>query len=498
MLRILVTCWVLTILVTTPEACAQAAKLHFSRITTGPVATDRASTGGVSWVDYDGDGDLDLFVANGYDVSAEQSIPQPNRLYQNQGAGRLVSVPSPLEEAGFSSGSAWGDFDNDGDEDVFIPNQSLQQNFLFRNDAQRGFSLLEDSPVTTDSAHSFSATWADVDNDGYLDLFVSNGGLSGPERNFLYRNQGNGTFTPITQGPIVADSIQSKGAVWVDYDLDGDVDLFVPGAPNAFFQNEGNWRFTKINDLPFVTEPPLLRSPESAAWGDYDNDGDFDLYVPYPIGEQNRLYKNEGNGQFRRINEGLPVLDGGYSEHALWADFDHDGYLDLLVANWGSPVVLYMNRRDGQFERQVYGDLGTTVSFASSVAVGDYDNDGDLDIIVGHWPNEPGSGEENLFYRNDGPVGNWLQLDLVGTRSNRSAIGARVVVRVRIDGRLETLTREVRSQEGWRSQNSRTVHLGLGNAQLVEEVSIYWPSGHRQQLTNLRANQRITVTETPR
>jgi hypothetical protein len=177
--------------------------------------TDAASTGGVTWVDYDADGRLDLFVTNGYDVSSPDPQPQKNRLYHNDGSGVLVSVTEgPLvEDDGFSSGSTWGDYDNDGDLDVFVTNQREQNNFLYRNEGEGRFVRINEMAPARDGGHSYSAAWVDVDNDRHLDLFVSNGGLSHQEENFLYGNDGQGGFERITDGAIVTDVAGSCGAV---------------------------------------------------------------------------------------------------------------------------------------------------------------------------------------------------------------------------------------------------------------------------------------------
>lgn len=470
--------------------------LTFTRIMTGPVATDRASSGGVAWIDFDGDGDPDLFVSNGYDVSSATRVPQDNRLYRNVGDGVFERVASDLDTNGFTGSSTWADFDNDGDLDAFLANINADApSGLYRSDGDGRFTLLADAAPSQARQRSYSATWGDADNDGFVDLFVSNGGLSATERNLLYRNTGDGRFERVRSGAIASDSIQTGGASWVDFDLDGDVDLFVPGATNTLYRNDGDWVFTPMPDLPFVTENPLLVAPISSAWGDYDNDGDMDVYITYQIGEENRMYRNLGDGSFERVEGILPVLDGGYTTHAAWADFDQDGWLDLLTVNWGSPAVLYRNLGSGDFERRVYGDLGLVTSFASGAATADYDGDGDLDVIIGHWPNFPGPGEENLLYENRGASGNWVQFDLEGTRSNRSAIGARIVITSQTGGVLLRQTRELRSQDGWRSQHALSVHFGLGRATSIEKVDIYWPSGHVQTLTDIPVNQRVALIE---
>jgi hypothetical protein len=468
----------------------------FTRVTAGALTQDRASTGGVSWVDFDDDGDLDLYVTNGYDVSAAEPSPQANRLYLNDGDGRFTSVTSgPLvSDSSYSSGSTWGDYDNDGDLDVFVSNQRGQDNALYRNDGAVGFTQLSGLPPTTDGGHSYSAGWVDVDSDGQLDLLVSNGGLSSVEPNFLYRNNGDGAFERIVEGPVVSDSSASGGAVWGDYDNDGDPDLFVANrvGPNDLYRNDGDWRFTKIEDGPIATDAfPSM----AAAWGDYDNDGDLDLYVANIYGLANSLYRNNGDGSFESVRSGPHVVDGGHSYGVNWADYDRDGDLDLLVANWGAAPVLYRNRGDGEFERAAAGELGQTIAYASSLTWGDYDRDGDLDLYIGSWPNQPGDGEPNHLYRNEGTEFNWLAVRLRGTASNRSAIGARLWIQTRVDDSTLVQLREITAHTSWRSQNDLTAYFGLGPATAVERLTVRWPSGTVEHVADLPVNQTVEIVE---
>jgi hypothetical protein len=475
--------------------------VRFTRITDSAPATDAASTGGVSWVDFDGDGDLDLFVTNGYDVSAEEATAQKNRLYRNDGDGVLsVVTEGPLiEDDGFSSGSTWGDFDNDGDVDVFVSNQRDQENFLYRNEGDGTFERIDAGSPTAAGASSFSASWVDVDRDGLLDLWIANGGLSQAQPNQLHRALGEGRFSAITDGDIVTLEGRSGGGSWGDYDNDGDPDLFVahltlgadaPG--NQLYRNDGDWQLIPIEDGPPVDDgaPSLC-----AAWGDYDNDQDLDLYVGNAFGYANLLYRNEGDGRLTPVEHIPPTLEGGSTYAANWADVDNDGDLDLLVADWGSAPVLYENLGGEGFRRLAAGDLGRDILFAASLAWGDYDADGDLDAYVGNWPNHPGPGEPNALYRNDSAAAGWLQIDLRGTLSNRSGIGARVLVRARIGGEARTQLREVAAHTGWRSQNSLRQHVGLGDARTVEQVEVRWPSGNVDQVGPLDGNRIIEITE---
>ena len=472
--------------------------LSFARVEIGSIVTDRASTGGVSWVDYDDDGDVDLFVTNGYDVSAEEAKPQKNKLYKNNGDGTFTSVTTgPLvTDDGFSSGSTWGDYDNDGDLDVFVSNQREQENFLYRNLGGGEFERVSGAPFGTDKGASYASSWVDADNDGHLDLFVANGGLMAAKPNFLYRGHGDGTFTKITDSDIVTRAAKTGGAVWGDYDNDGDADLFVPNSSEAdvLYRNDGSFNFTAMPSNVIEDDHSYSMA---AAWGDYDNDGYLDLYVANMYGWANTLFHNQGNGTFERILTGPPVVDGGNSYAVGWSDWDHDGDLDLLVAKWGGAPMLYLNESGRRFVRVDAGDLGTQIARASSAAWADFDNDGDVDVCIGNWPNAPGPDEQNLLYRNEGTARSWLKVRLRGTKSNRAAIGARLTIRSRINGRLATQIREIVAHTGWRSQSDLVQHFGLGDAKHVEEIIVRWPSGATTRHANIRAGQTLEIVERP-
>jgi hypothetical protein len=474
--------------------------VRFVRITDGPAATDRASTGGVAWIDVDGDGDLDLFVTNGYDVSKRPATPQSDRLYLNDGRGNLTPAPAgPLTtDTAFSSGQAWGDYDNDGDPDVLVSTQINRPDILYRNEGRGVFSVVTDGPAVSTPGSTFGASWADVDNDGNLDLLSVNGGLSGRGINHLFRNLGGGRFERITEGHLVTDSTGHAGSAWGDYDNDGDLDLYVGNTVFAqptshLYRNDGGFRLMPITDSPVVTDSgPTL----GGAWGDYDNDGDLDLAVATPNGYVDWLYRNEGGGRFVRVADAGDFSIDGNGDFALhWADYDNDGDLDLLAANWGAPSVLYTNMGNGRFDRFDHGDLGRLVMTAGSTSWGDFDRDGDLDLIIGTWPNYPGPLEEDHIYRNDSPPRGWLGVRLVGTRSNRSGIGARVTVRARIGGGSVSQMRDLVPATSFRSHDPLELHFGLGDADRVEEVVVRWPSGIVQRLGPQRAKQRITITE---
>ncbi|HXJ76002.1 MAG TPA: VCBS repeat-containing protein, partial [Candidatus Dormibacteraeota bacterium] len=229
---------------------------------------------------------------------------------------------------------------------------SMSQLALLPSRAQ--FTVITNGPVVTDHGDSTGCAWGDYNNDGYLDLFVSN---FGTPFNYLYRNNGDGTFTRVTAGAIATDDPNAEGAVWGDYDNDGNPDLFVAvglGGNDLLYRNNGDGSFTKITAGPVVQSGGNSRG---CAWGDYDNDGYLDLFVANEQGQNNFLFHNNGDGTFTRITSGSIVNDGGASYGCAWGDYDNDGFLDLFVANLNQNNFLYHNNRDGTSTRVTSGRI---------------------------------------------------------------------------------------------------------------------------------------------
>ena len=471
-----------------------------------PLTSDRASTGGVSFADFDNDGDPDIYVTNGYDVSSPDPAPQSNRFYENvQGRFERREIHGLVDVEGFSSGSVWADFDNDGDLDTFVANQRDQENVLMLQevgaDGSTRFVRHATSRLADDKGWSYSIAAADADNDGFIDFYVSNGGLSHTGKNFLYRNiQGTG-IERIHDTDAVESTHASGGASWSDYDGDGDQDLAVANRPTAdmqgfklsLFRNDGNMRFTRMDEDALPVDATF---PMSVAWGDVDNDGDQDLYAGNLYGMANNLYENLGDGTFAAMDGGRATTDSGSSYAVSFGDLDNDADLDLVVASWGGASEIYLNDGTGRFEQVKSAAFNRSVHYASSVALADHDGDGDLDVFIGNWPNHPGEGfEENVLIENRFAEGNWIKVTLEGDTSNRSAIGALILVETNADGATRQQVREVSTQTGWRSQGELTQHFGLGTAATVSKVLIRWPSGHSQAVVDPPINRVLNVRE---
>lgn len=236
--------------------------------------------------------------------------------------------------------------------------------------------------------------------------------------------------------------------------------------------------------------------PMSVAWGDVDNDGDQDLYAGNLYGMANNLYENLGDGTFRVVDGGRATTDAGSSYAVSFGDLDNDADLDLIVANWGGSSEIYLNDGAGYFEQTPSSAFSRSILYASSLALGDYDGDGDLDIFIGNWPNHPGEGfEENVLIENRIADGNWIRVALEGDTSNRSAIGALILVETTKDGKTGQQIREVSTHSGWRSQGELTQHFGLGAATAVSKIMINWPSGRSQTINEVPINQVLRVRE---
>ncbi|PCJ94030.1 MAG: hypothetical protein COA50_12780 [Flavobacteriaceae bacterium] len=435
-------------------------------------ATDSWSS---SWGDYNNDGYDDLFVTT-YDPQ------QPNLLYKNNGDKTFTKITTGeiVTDLAGSVAATWGDYDNDGYLDLFVANNFGSNNFLYHNNGNATFTKITSGAIVEEGTYCHSAAWADYDNDGYLDLFVAE--YFPTKTNHLFHNNGNGTFTSVQGSPVVTDAGHSIGASWGDYDNDGLVDLFVPNTNNEvnwLYKNIGNGQFKKVNENVLSTPSNSVGS----SWGDYNNDGNMDLFITNTGNSENYLYKNNGDGTFVAITTGAVVTDKGHSHGSTWIDIDNDGDLDLYVTNdQDQDNFLYRNQGDGSFSR-IENDLTKLGGNSFGTSIADYDNDGDYDIFV---PNH--SDTNNFFFENTkGQCSSYICLNLIGSKSNYSALGAKIKVKATIYGETVWQTHEISGQSGGGagSQNSHKVIFGLGDATIVDELIIQWPSGFKKTYTNV-------------
>ncbi len=340
----------------------------FTRITTGSIVNDFGDWRGCAWADYDNDGKLDLLVtstdANGHFAG--------NVLYRNNGGGSFMRMTTNtvgrLAASGSGSeGCIWGDYNNDGWLDVFIARRD-GNDYLFRAVGDGTFAEITTGSPVQDNRNNYAGAWADYDGDGRLDLFVAS---IRSETNLLYRNTGTGTLAQVTAEPVASGRGYFSGCAWADFDNDGDFDLFVAGgndsAPqtNLHYRNNGDGSFTRVTEGRIVTD---VDNFAACAWGDYDNDGFLDLFLTARLGRQNILYRNNGDATFTRVVTGSPANDSGESVGCAWADYNNDGFLDLFVANGafqGRNNFLY--RHNGNSNRWLKVKCVGTVSNRSAI-----------------------------------------------------------------------------------------------------------------------------------
>jgi hypothetical protein len=501
--------------------------------------------GGVALLDYNNDGLLDIFFVNGGRLASPSPTALPtqedfgrhdprywNRLYRQNKDGSFTDVTEQagLANAGdgnYGMGVAVGDYDNDGYPDLYVT--SYGKNILYHNNGDGTFTDVTAKAGVAGGGWSVSAGFLDYDNDGKLDLFVTRymewdtkhskdcGGnyhtYCSPEAfpattNILYHNNGDGTFTDVSQrSGIAAKKGRGLGVAFADYDGDGFTDIFVAndGMQQYLFHNNGNGTFTELSleAGAALSEDGRRLSGMGVVFQDYDNDGWPDIIVTELPREIYGVYHNDGGGSFsyRSLEAGLGVLSSGSSGWGIGLeDFDNDGWKDLFVAQGHvldnveqiDPSLHYLElpllamNHNGRFER---ADSGSTAPVAGrGAAFGDLNNDGWEDAVMTNLGGHP-----QVFMNNRGKTGgnadghaHWLVISLRGTRSNRDGYGARV----QVNGQ----TRFATSAGSYLSASDKRLHFGLGAAEKVK-VEIMWPSGIHQTLNEVRADQFMEIRE---
>ncbi len=519
---------------------------HFSGYRSSQLPEDMGS--GAAWGDFDNDGWLDLYVVNETgpltltDGEVAQS-PAHAALYRNAGDGtfREVSAEAGVRFRGWGMGVAAGDYDNDGWLDLFVT--AYGDNVLYHNNGDGTFTdRTEDAGLRGYPSYWAGARWGDYDRDGFLDLYVTgyvkyrhladqgtssqydveqpasiNPSSFPPERNLLYHNDGDGTFSEVAAQAAASGGVgRSLGAVWADFDDDGWPDLYVANdvSDNVMYWNRGDGTFRDVSLAARVAD---YRGAMGLTVGDWDGDADLDMFVTHWIAQENALYSSRLSDSRARGSDSpqpLAFTDEadryGLGQVALefigWGtsffDYDNDGRLDLFVVN-GSTLQqqddqrLLIPMRDQVFWNRGPDDGFYDVSSVSGehfgrayvgrgAAFGDYDNDGDVDVFV---VNHGGPG---VLLRNDG--GNrhrWLAVRLAGDRSNRSAVGAKL----RLVAGPTVQIRQVGAQSSYLSHNSLVQHFGLGTLQAADTLEVRWPSGVRQVVVGPASNQILQVSE---
>ena len=489
---------------------------------------------GVALFDYDNDNDLDIYLVNGANLDSSDAAPDAmNRLYRNNGTGRFVDVTeaSGVGHHGYGVGVCVGDYDNDGWLDMYVTNFSA--NVLYRNNGDGTFTDRTADAGVQSLNWSAGCAFADVDADGDLDLYVANyvnfsvethtpcrvNGIlvyCSPRvydgvKDVFFLNNGDGTFSENTEDAGF-DNLASRGlgVTFGDYDADGDTDLYVANDADANFlyNNDGKGQFREQSQFSGValSEHGLVENGMGVAFGDYDNDTWLDLAVTNFQHQTNTLYHSDAGEFFtdQTYSSGtgdvsLPYLAWGVN----FFDFDHDGFQDIFVANghihdnvtlidssttYAQLNHLFWNNGNGTFT-DVTTESGSGMALQHSSrgsAVADIDNDGDLDLVVSN------VGERIDILRNDGGnrSGNWINLKLIGTVSNRAAIGTRVILKA---GAYQQI-REVQSGSSYLSQNDLRLHFGIGTQERVE-LEIRWQNGTVQRFEDVPVNGFLKIVE---
>lgn len=490
---------------------------------------------GIAFIDYDNDGLLDLFVLSGKGGT--------NRMYHNDGNGHFHDVTGELglRSSGWAQGVCAGDYDNDGFTDLFVTYWGA--NHLYRNIGGKRFEDVTAAAHLTQNRirYNTGCAFIDIDGSGRLDLFVANylkfdpattpkpganpycfyRGIPvncGPrglpfDRNILYRNNGDGSFTDISESSGIAEpeGHYSLGVLTGDFNEDGLPDIYVAcdQTPSLLYINKGHGKFDEealIRGVAFDQNGKAMSGMGVTA-ADYAGDGHLSIFRTNFSDERESLYRNRGKGNFDEV-----TLEAGLGENTSYVgwgtgffDFNNDGWKDLFLVNGHAfpevdtlhidihskeRAILYQNLGNGKF-RDISGHAGPALLAEHSsrgVAFGDIDNDGAIEIAINN-QNEPPS----LLKQATNPPGHWVILKLTGTRSNRSAIGARV----KLTANGHSQYGEVRSGGSYLSQNDLRLHFGLGSSTNIDRIEIAWPSGLKQKLVNQPCDRVLSILERP-
>jgi hypothetical protein len=502
---------------------------------------------GVAFYDYDNDGWLDIFLVNGSRLDGfPPGEAHYSHLFKNNRDGTFTDVTQKagVGHSGWGQAVCIGDYDNDGFDDLFVT--YFGKNVLYRNRGDGTFAdVSERAGVAGDPRRwNTGCAFVDYDRDGLLDLFVANyidldlatapvpesgpclykgvmvacgpPGLKGG-RNILYHNNGDGTFSDVSEsaGILNANGTFGLGVLTADLDNDGWPDIYVANdsTPSLLYQNKHDGKFIEVG-LESGCALSADGKPQAGmgiSAGDYDLDGNLDLVKTNFAGDTPSLYHNMGGATFEDAT--FPAGLGRHTQYLGWGcgffDMDNDGWPDILICNghvypeveqlrtevgYPQQKLLYRNLRDGRFED--VSDRGgpgiTTPAAARGCAFGDFDNDGDIDMVV-----NTVNGLPQLLRCDSRDTNNWIKVRTIGTKSNRSGIGARIRCVTLPPGEEKTHAQidEVRSGGGYFSQNDLRVHFGLGKAEKIEVLEIHWPSGSMDSLKNVKINQLIYVKE---
>lgn len=496
---------------------------------------------GAAFIDYDNDGWQDVFLVNGTRLDGlPRNLNSTNRLFHNTGNGKFIDVTEKagLLRTGWGQSVCSGDYDNDGYTDLFI--SSYGKNALYRNNRNSTFTELADKAGVANNRTRWGSGCAflDYDRDGLLDLFVASyidldlrtaplpetgpcqykgitvacgpPGLAGGS-NTLYRNNGNGTFSDVSEksGITRANGTYGLGVLTADFDNDGWTDIYVANdsAPSALYRNNKNGTFTDIG-IEAGCALSIDGKPQAGMGvtaGDYNRDGWLDIFKTNFSNDTSSLYRNTGKETFDDV-----TFSAGMGLNTRWLgwgcgfiDVDNDGWTDIFLVNghvypevekltteagYAQPKVLYRNLQNGSFAdvSQKAGEAVVNPNPSRGAAFGDYDNDGDVDILINSV-----NGPPELLRADSLNQNNWIKIKLAGVKSNRDGIGARIKCVTENGTQID----EVRSGGSYYSQNDLRIHFGLGKSQRVQSLEISWPGGKVETIRNVAANQLVIVKE---